>query len=307
MKTEISFFNGHLQVEDFLDWVVEVERFFELMKVPEAKMVKLTAFRLKGSIAIFRSLCTVNNKVCSLIIDGGNCENLISKKVVDYLKLPTKKHESPYSLRWVWGNILGYFVFRSLVWRWPYKSEVLCDIIDMVISHILLGRPWQFDIDATHKGRDNIYGFKELIVDDLPNQLPPIRDIQHQIDVVPGASLSNLPHYCTSPKENDILRNKIEELLQKGFIRESMSPCAFPVLLVPKKDNTWHMCVDSRAINKIIIKYIFSIPRLEDMLDVLEGSKVFSKIDLRSGYRQIRIKSGDEWKTAFKSKNGLYE
>lgn len=149
--------------------------------------------------------------------------------------------------------------------------------------------------------------YSDMFPEEIPSGLPPVRGIEHQIDFQPGAVLSNRPAYRTSPDEMKEIDRQVKELLEKKQIRESMSPCAVPVILVPKKNNEWRMCMDCRAINKITVKYHFPIPRLDDMLDELSGSKVFSKIDLRSGYFQVRMHEGDEWKIAFKTKHGLYE
>jgi len=129
-----------------------------------------------------------------------------------------------------------------------------------------------------------IENFLKDIEDKFPKEgpigLPPFRGIEHQIDLVPGASLPNRLAYRTNPQETKEIESQVQELLEKGWVQKSLSPCVVPVLLVPKKDGKWRMCCDCRAINNITIKYRHPIPRLDDMLDELHGSLMFSKIDL---------------------------
>ena len=103
------------------------------------------------------------------------------------------------------------------------------------------------------------------------------RGIEHQIDLVPGAPLPNRPPYRTNPEETKEIQRQVFDLLSKGYVRESLSPCAVRVLLVPKKDGASRMCMDCRPINNITVRYRHPIPRLDDMLDELSGSTIFSK------------------------------
>jgi hypothetical protein len=129
--------------------------------------------------------------------------------------------------------------------------------------------------------------FADIIMDELPRSLPLMRSVSHHIDLIPGASLPNKATYRLKPQENEEVKRQVQDLLDKGLVRESLSPCAVPTVLSPKKDGGWRMCTDFRAINKITIRYRFPLPRMDDLMDCLSGANYFSKIDLKSGYHQI--------------------
>ena len=106
--------------------------------------------------------------------------------------------------------------------------------------------------------------YSEVFRDELPDGLPPSRGIEHQIDFIPGATIPNRPTYKTNSTEEKELQRQVDGLLVKGKVRESLSPCAVPIILVPKKTGDWRMCTDCRAVNKITIRYSHPIPRLDD-------------------------------------------
>ncbi|MCO5612167.1 hypothetical protein L7F22_066429 [Adiantum nelumboides] len=149
--------------------------------------------------------------------------------------------------------------------------------------------------------------FSECFSNSLPEELPSERLEDHYIDLVPRSSPPNRPPYRVSAAQQKEITTLVNELLEKGLIQPSSSPFCSPVLLVQKKDGSWRMCIDYRALNKNTIKNRFPIPRIDDILDRLQGAGIFSRIDLKSGYHQTRIRPEDVHKTAFRTTFGLYE
>jgi hypothetical protein len=148
--------------------------------------------------------------------------------------------------------------------------------------------------------------YPDVFPDDLPG-MPPHRDIEFSIELLPGTAPISKKPYRMDVKDLAELKKQIEELLSKGFIRPSSSPWGAPTLFVDKKDASRRMCVDYRSLNEVTIKNKHPLPRIEDLFSQMTGAKVFSKIDLRSGYHQLKIRMEDIPKTTFTSRYGLYE
>jgi hypothetical protein len=332
--------------------------------------------------SLFRTACKTKDRVCKVIIESGSTDNLVSTEMVEKLELEKTTHPTMYKVSWLQKGHQVTVTKQCLVEFkiGGYRDEILCDVIPMDVCHVLLGRPWQYDMNVIHDGRKNTYTLQkngrthmlpikekkvkeedntsillmsgkeilsevkkeqemqfvvvrkprviltstyvedlpeeiqellenctDMVVDELPSSFPPIKSISHHIDLIPGASLSNKVAYRLTPQENEEVKRQVQDLMDKGLVREILSPCAVPTVLSLKKDGGWRMCTDSQAINKITIKYIFMLPRMDDLMDCLSGENYFSKIDLKSGYHQMRMREGDDWKTSFKTNEGLYE
>nr|GEV41427.1 putative reverse transcriptase domain-containing protein [Tanacetum cinerariifolium] len=151
-----------------------------------------------------------------------------------------------------------------------------------------------------------VYDFPKVFPDDLTG-LPPVREIKFYIDLIPGALLVVKSPYRLAPSEMQELSNQLKELQEKGFIRPSFSPWGAPMLFIKKKDGALRMCIDYRELNKLTIKNRYPLPRINDLFDQLQGACCFSKIDLRSGYHQLRVREEDIPKTAFRTRYAHFE
>ncbi|KAK9113309.1 hypothetical protein Syun_020106 [Stephania yunnanensis] len=152
-----------------------------------------------------------------------------------------------------------------------------------------------------------IQDFNDVMPAELPKELPPQRVIDHEIELVPGSRPPAQAPYRIAPKELEELRKQLQELLDAGFIQPSKAPYGAPVLFQRKHDRSLRMCVDYRALNKLTIKNKYPIPLVADLFDRLSGATYFTKLDLRSGYYQVRIAAGDVPKTAMVTRYGSFE
>jgi hypothetical protein len=179
---------------------------------------------------------------------------------------------------------------------------------DIEITVTTSTRRAAFFIDVEFVG-DNIHvvrDFPNVFLEELPG-MPPDREVEFVIDLLPGTAPISKRSYRMSVEELKELKKQLTELQEAGYIRSSSPPWGAPVLFVQKKDGSQRMCVDYRSLNDVTVKNKYLLPRNEDLFDQMRGARVFSKIDLRSGYHQMKNRPSDIPKTAFLTRYGLYE
>ncbi|GJS55655.1 putative reverse transcriptase domain-containing protein [Tanacetum coccineum] len=205
-------------------------------------------------------------------------------------------------------KLSSFDIVIGMDWLSKYHARTICDEI-LINGETLIIRVQVMENKSDEKRLEDIpvvREFPEVFPKDLPG-LPPIRQVEFQIDLIPGTTPVARAPYRLAPSEMQELSNQLQELSDQGFIRPSTSPWGAPVLFVKKKDGSFRMCIDYRELNKLTVKNHYPLPRIDDLFDQLQGSSVYSKIDLRLGYHQLRVRDEDIPKTAFRTRYGHYE
>jgi hypothetical protein len=213
----------------------------------------------------------------------------------------------------------GLDVVLGMDWMSKYQGHIDCtkksiavtnsDSIQIEYTTTMLSRKAyykKFVSGPTLEQVPVVCEYPDVFPKELPG-MPPDRDIEFIIELVPGTAPIAQRAYRMNPQELEEIKRHLTDMLSKGLIRPSASPWGSPVLFVDKRDGTIRLCVDYRKLNEVTIKNKYPLPKIEDLFDQLNGAKVFSKIDLRTGYHQLKVCKSDIPKTAFTTRYGLFE
>jgi hypothetical protein len=204
-------------------------------------------------------------------------------------------------------KVLIDYAKKSIKLTTPEGKEMEFIAEPVVTAKGVANRAKVNQLDASQESEVSVVNeFPDVFHEELPG-MPPDRDIEFVIELKPGITPIYKTPYRMATRELAELKEYIKEMLDKGFIHPSSSPWGAPVIFVPKKDGTQRFCVDYHALNEVTVKGKYPLPRIDDLFDQLRGACVFSKIDLRSGYHQLKIRECDIPKTVFVSRYGLYE
>ncbi|GJX92857.1 putative reverse transcriptase domain-containing protein [Tanacetum coccineum] len=278
----------------------------------------------------------INDPYASILFDTGADRSFISTTFSSLIDITPTALDHYYDVELADGNIIGintiiqgctlnflnhpfninlmpvelgsFDVMIGMDWLSKYHAVIDC-------AKKIIRIPWGNEILIETEDKSGEKRLEDVpIVRDFPkvfpeelSGLPQTRQVEFQIDLMPGAAPVARAPYRLAPSEMKELSEQLQELSDKGFIRPSSSPWGAPVLFVKKKDGSFRMCIDYRELNKLTVKNRYPLPRIDDLFDQLQGSSVYSKIDLRSGYHQLRVREEDIPKTTFKTRYGHYE
>jgi hypothetical protein len=316
------------------------------VQVRQGRLNFTTLADIPEGAPIMTGIFSILNYPAVILFDSGASHSFISAKFSAKCQLPFHHTNGSITISTPGGRVATYQINRHVPIRlgsFIFKTTLL--IMGLESVDVILGTDWlsrhhavidvaarAIEIHSPMDGEITLYlpdqgcacscafaliespveripvvcEYPDVFPDELP-RMPPDRDIEFAIELQPRTAPISKRPYRMPPAELAELKKQLQELLYKGFIRPSNSPWGCPTLFVKKKDASLRLCVDYRPLNAVTIKNKYPLPRIDVLFDQLVGAKVFSKIDLRSGYHQIKIRASDIPKTAFSTRYGLYE
>ncbi|GJY07621.1 putative reverse transcriptase domain-containing protein [Tanacetum coccineum] len=246
----------------------------------------------------------LNDRYASILFDTSVDRSFVSTTFSSLIDITPTTLDHYYDVKLADEKIIG---INTIIWgctlnflEHPFNINLMP--VELGSFNVIIGMDWLSKYHAVIDCAEKIVLFPE----DLPG-LPLIRQVEFQIDLIPGTTPVARAPYRLAPSKMKEFLEQLQELSDKGFIRPSSSPWGAPILFVKKKDGSFRMCIDYRELNKLMVKNRYPLPRIDDLFDQLQGSNVYSKIDLRSGYHQLRVREEDIPKTAFRTRYGHYE